>query len=142
MEYLVGGILGLAIGIFGRTSRFDTDRAFYPTALIVVASYYSLFAVMGGSLVPTLLIETGAGMVFLGIAVFGFQKSMWLVAIGIAGHGIFDFFVHPFLGENAGMPQWWPGFCGTIDVVIGGWLAILLLRRHDSIPKFQPGRSS
>jgi hypothetical protein len=24
------------------------------------------------------------------------------------------------------MPVWWPGFCGTIDIVLGGWLAIRL----------------
>jgi hypothetical protein len=27
------------------------------------------------------------------------------------------------------MPEWWPTFCGTIDVVLGAGLAWLLLRR-------------
>ena len=49
MEYLVGVILGLVVGGFATTSGFDRDRAFYPTALIVIASYYSLFAVMGAA---------------------------------------------------------------------------------------------
>jgi len=51
---------------------------------------------------------------------------MWLAAAGIAGHGFFDFFVHHSLVTNPGMPVWWPGFCGTIDFVLGGCLALRL----------------
>lgn len=123
MEYLVGIILGLVVGGFASASGFDRDRAFYPTALIVIASYYSLFAVMGASKYATLGIEIAVGLLFSVFAVLGFKKSMWLVAAGIAGHGFFDFFIHLELVTNPGMPVWWPGFCGTIDFVIGGWLA-------------------
>lgn len=123
MEYLVGVVLGLAIGGFAVLSGFDRDRAFYPTALIVIASYYALFAVMGASHGATLVIEIAVGLVFAVLAVLGFRISLWLAAAGIAGHGVFDFFVHHALVTNSGMPAWWPGFCGTIDVVIGGWLA-------------------
>jgi hypothetical protein len=123
MEYLVGVILGLIVGGFANVSGFDRDRAFYPTVLIVIASYYSLFAVMGASRYSTLEIEIAAGLIFTVFATLGFKTSMWLVAAGIAGHGFFDFFVHNSLVANPGMPVWWPGFCGTIDIVIGGWLA-------------------
>lgn len=130
MEYIVGTILGLIVVGFATTSGFDRDRAFYPTALIVIASYYSLFAVMGAPPYSPLVIEIGAGVVFAVLAVLGFKKSLWLAAAGIAGHGFFDFFVHPSLVSNPGMPEWWPGFCGTIDLVIGGWLAIQLWKAH------------
>jgi hypothetical protein len=36
---------------------FDRDRALYPTVLIVIASYYVLFAAMSGS-VQTVLLES------------------------------------------------------------------------------------
>lgn len=121
-----GVILGLAVGVFGILSGFDRDRAFYPTALIVIASYYALFAVMGASSYGTLGVEIAAGLVFAVLAVLGFKWSMWLAAAGIAGHGVFDFLVHPHIVSNPGMPIWWPGFCGTIDLVIGGWLAAQL----------------
>ncbi|MFL6446392.1 MAG: hypothetical protein ACJ746_01655 [Bryobacteraceae bacterium] len=49
MEYLVALILGLVVTGFATISGFDRDRAFYPTVLMVIASYYSLFAVMGSS---------------------------------------------------------------------------------------------
>ena len=129
MEYVVGVVLGVGVGGFAALSGFDRDRAFYPTALIVIASYYVLFAVMGASQPATLMIEIAAGLVFAGVAVLGFKASLWLAAAGIAGHGFFDFFVHHALVTNPGMPAWWPGFCGTIDFVIGGWLAGQLLRK-------------
>ena len=87
MECLVAVILGLVVAGFAATSGFDRDRAFYPTVLIVVASYYPLFAVMGGSYYSTLEIEIAVGLVFSVFAVLGFKKSMWLAAAGIAGHG-------------------------------------------------------
>lgn len=124
MEYLVAVILGLVVAGFAATSGFDRDRAFYPTILIVIASYYSLFAVMGASRYSALGMEIAIGLVFSVVAVLGFKKAMWLTAAGIAGHGFFDFFVHHALVMNPGMPVWWPGFCGTIDIVLGGWLAI------------------
>jgi len=128
MEYLIGAVLGVAVGVFARLSEFDRDRAFYPTVMIVIASYYSLFAVMGASRDSTLGIEIAIGLVFSVFAVLGFKKNMWLTAAAIAGHGVFDFFVHHALVTNPGMPVWWPGFCGTIDIVLGGWLAICLWR--------------
>ena len=64
MEYLVAVILGLAVGGFASTSGFDRDRAFYPTVLVVVGSYYPLFAVIGAPRVPALEIEIAVGLVF------------------------------------------------------------------------------
>jgi hypothetical protein len=126
MEYLVAVILGVIVAGFAAVSGFDRDRSFYPTVLIVIASYYSLFAVMGAPYSAALAIEIAAGLVFAVLAFFGFKRSMWLAAAGIAGHGFFDFFVHHGLVSNPGMPVWWPGFCGTIDIVLGAWLAICL----------------
>jgi hypothetical protein len=49
MAYAIGLVLGLATILLGRWVGFDRDRAFYPTILIVVASYYVLFAAIGAS---------------------------------------------------------------------------------------------
>ena len=46
MEYLIGLILALAVAGFAAVLGFDRERVFYPTLLIVIASYYALFAVM------------------------------------------------------------------------------------------------
>ena len=48
MALLVGALLAFAVALFATITRLDRDRAFYPTVTIVIASYYALFAVMGG----------------------------------------------------------------------------------------------
>jgi len=49
MSYLIGIVLALAMCFSALLIGLSKDRAFYPTMLIVIASYYVLFAVMGGS---------------------------------------------------------------------------------------------
>ena len=39
MEYLIGVTLTLAVAAFAAVVGFDRERAFYPTVLIVIASY-------------------------------------------------------------------------------------------------------
>jgi hypothetical protein len=62
------------------------------------------------------------------LAVFGFKGNLWLVAVGLIAHGIFDFFRRGLI-ENSGVPRWWPGFCLAFDVVFGSWLAVRLLQK-------------
>ena len=127
MEYLIGLFLSLAVAGLAVAVGFDRERAFYPTAAIVVASYYVLFAAMGAS-GKTLVIEIAVASGFLLLATIGYKRSLWLVAIAIAGHGVFDFVHHLFI-ENPGVPHWWPGFCAVFDVIFGGLLAVRLLRQ-------------
>lgn len=127
MPYLVAIVLAVLIVVVTRLAGLDRDRALYPVALIVIGSYYALFAAMGGS-TPSIVTETIGAIAFLVIAVIGFRINLWIVALAIAGHGLFDFFVHPHLVTNPGMPAWWPAFCGTIDVALGVLVAILLNR--------------
>lgn len=126
LPVVIGLALALAIVALGRLSGLDRDRALYPVTLIVIASYYVLFATMGGA--DALPGELIAAAVFVVVAIFGFRTTLWWAAAGIAGHGIFDWFVHPRLIANPGMPAFWPAFCGSIDVALGVLLAILLLR--------------
>jgi len=128
MEYLIGLFLSLAVAGFAVAVGLDRDRAFYPTVAIVVASYYVLFAVMAAS-GRTLILEISVASGFLLLATIGYKRSFWLVAVAIAGHGVFDL-VHHFLIENPGVPRWWPGFCATFDVILGGLLAIRLWMRR------------
>ena len=103
MSYLIGLILSLVVAGFAIIVGFDRDRSFYPTVLIVIASYYVLFAVMGAS-ERTLEIEIAAASVFLLFAVLGFRKNLWLVSAAIVGHGILDFvpsLVHRKPGRTA-----------------------------------------
>jgi hypothetical protein len=127
MEYLIGVVLAAAVCAFAMLAGFDRDRVFYPTVLIVIATYYILFAAMGSS-TPALTIETLVAGAFLILSVAGFKKNLWLVVAGLAVHGVFDFFHHLVI-QNPGVPVWWPGFCLSFDVLTGGFLAALLTRR-------------
>lgn len=129
MEYLIGLVLSLAVAGTATAIGFDRERAFYPTLLIIIASYYVLFAVMGAS-GQTVILESLVAGGFLLVAVIGFKTSLWLVVAALVGHGVFDFVHHLFI-ENPGVPHWWPGFCLAFDVIAAGFLAVLLMRRSN-----------
>jgi hypothetical protein len=124
MPLLVGMILALSIGLSMSFVGLDRDRAFYPTVTIVIALYYALFAVMGGS-VEVLALEAVAIAVFVAASIAGFKNSLWLVVAALVIHGVFDV-AHDQLISNAGVPTWWPNFCLGYDLVAGLYLAWLL----------------
>jgi hypothetical protein len=132
MEFLIG--LMLAIGVAGLAALvgFDRERAFYPTVLIVIATYYVLFAAMGASS-RTLGMEIAVASGFLVFAVLGFKRNLWFVVAALIGHGVFDFVNH-LLIENLGVPHWWPGFCLAFDGVLGALLAMRLLKSPNVSP--------
>ena len=127
MPYIVGFVLSVGVALLARSVGFDRDRAFYATVVIVVASYYVLFAVMIQS-IHTVLLESVVMTAFVIAAIAGFKSSAWIVAAALAGHGIFDAF-HGYVIDNPGVPAWWPAFCGSYDVGAGAWLAWMLHRR-------------
>ena len=132
MEYLIGVVLGVVVCVFALLTGFDRDRAFYPTVLAVIPTYYILFAAMASS-TQAVVIESTVTCAFWALAVVGFKKNLWLVAAGLAGHGVFDFFHHGVI-QNPGVPAFWPGFCGSIDVFLGAFLAVLLIKRSGFVP--------
>ena len=126
LPYVVGLVLSIGVAVFARLVGFDRDRAFYPTVLIVIASYYVLFAVMSGS-VETVLVESVMMALFAVAAVAGFKASPWIVVAALAGHGVQDA-VHSHIIANAGVPAWWPAWCLAYDVGAAGALAWILTR--------------
>jgi hypothetical protein len=136
MALMVGLGLAVAVAIFARLVGFDRDRAFYPTVLIVVGSYYVLFAAMAGNMAGIRL-EILGFLVFAGLAALGFRTTLWIVAGGLALHGLLDFARVDSL-PAPGAPEWWPGFCGGFDVAAAGVLSALLLSGKDG-PRNEPG---
>jgi hypothetical protein len=127
MPYVIGIVLSLSVALFASRVGFDRDRAFYPTVLIVIASYYVLFAAMSES-VSTVLWESLVMTGFSIAAAVGFKSSAWIVVGGLAGHGVFDAF-HGYVLENSGVPVWWPAFCLAFDVGAAGGLAWVIKHR-------------
>ena len=121
---LVGVVLALLAGLALTWAGMDRDRAVYPVVMIVIASYYVLFAVLGNS-PQSQLIESSIFVLFFGMAIAGFRSNLWLVVFALAMHGALDV-VHGLLVDNPGVPVWWPGFCAAYDLVAAGYLGGLL----------------
>lgn len=130
MAYVIGVVLGIAVGLFLRVSGFDRDRGVYPTILIVIPGYYVLFAAMADS-THAIMIESVVMLGFSLVALYGFAKNFWWIAVGLAGHGLWDL-IHGHVIANPGVPDFWPAFCSAIDVYLGAWVGVLL--RRGSIP--------
>ena len=132
MPYLIGVVLGIVVVALMTITGFERDRAAWPVVVIVVATYYVLFAVMAGDR-KALIEETGVALVFTVIAILGFKRSAWWVVAGLLGHGVFDF-VRGHMIVNPGVPSYWPAFCGSIDVAMSAWVAWRVSRRGASAP--------
>lgn len=122
MYFFIGITFAVAVGAFARWGGLDRDRAFYPTVMFVIALLYVLFAAIADS--PAVLLAEGVmGAGFIVLTFVGFKRSLWLVVVALAAHGIFDLF-HPHAIHNPGVPVWWPDFCMSYDIaaaVFLGW---------------------
>lgn len=127
MEFIVGVALALFVCFAAWLLGMDRDRVFYPTVLIVVASYYVLFAVIDGSH-DVLQSEIAIAAVFTVVAVVGFKRNLWLVAAALAGHGVMDLFHHALV-HNPGVPLAWPGFCMAFDLTAAVFVGSILALR-------------
>jgi hypothetical protein len=134
--YATGTLVAAVVAVFARVVGFDRERSFYSAVLIVVAHYYVLFAAMAGSM-RALAIESIGLAAFAICAAVGFRRRYMLVAAGLVGHGVFDFF-HAGLVDNPGVPAWWPPFCLSFDVVAGAWVA-WSAQRTGAVPLRSPG---
>jgi hypothetical protein len=125
MSLFVGiglALMSAAVAAFIKLDR----RTFYTTVLILVATYYVLFAVMAGS-TRAMMLESLVMMAFLVLAAVGFRTSPWVIAVGLCAHGLLDV-GHERIVTNPGVPVWWPSFCAAYDVVAAGVLAWLTAR--------------
>ncbi len=131
MCFATGAVVALAVSVGASLIGLDRDRSFYPVLLIIIASYYVLFAAMAESL-QAMWVEAGLASLFMAAAVIGFRGKLWWVAVGLFAHGVFDL-VHSFFIENEGVPVWWPAFCAAYDVMAGLCL-LWVMKRRDRDP--------
>jgi hypothetical protein len=131
----IGAVLALGVSAYASWIGLARDRAFYPTVVAVVASYYVLFAAIGGA--SSMIPEISIALVFIAAASLGFRRNMWLVVAALAAHGILDAF-HGSLVCNPGVPEWWPPFCLAYDLTAAGFLAAML-RRASARPNVSAG---
>ena len=129
------GVLVAAIVVLRfRAGKLETTRWAYPALLATFPLYYWVFAVYAADY-GALPGELVASVAFLAIAYVSYAfrsfATLLLLSVGYVAHAAYDVH-HDALLSNSGVPTWWPEFCGSVDVLLGSyvaWLAFALRRR-------------
>ncbi len=123
--FIVGIIIAVIVIIQARVMKFDKSRSYYTSMLIIIPTYYVLFAFMSEE---AILIEIVIAIFFTIIATIGALFYPILIGVGLLAHGIFDF-LHPYFIVNSGVPLWWPAFCAGADIILGVWIMYLVISK-------------
>jgi hypothetical protein len=99
------------------------DRGVYPVTLIAIALFYVVFAFEHGG-VREIVFNSVVACLFLLFAIGGYVRSLWIVAIGLIIHGLFDVVYSESASSPA--PDWWAPFCLSVDLLLGLFLAVLI----------------
>ena len=96
----------------------------YAISLAMIASIYIGFAVADGR-GKVVAVESGVAGIFVVIAAAAVTGSPWLLVLGLAGHGLKDWWQHRT--RYVANTRWWPPFCAAVDVVVAAIIAIEIL---------------
>ena len=87
----------------------------------MIAFIYIGFAVADGRS-EVIAVECGVAGLFVVIAAAGITGSAWLLVIGLAGHGLKDWWQHR--SQYVANTRWWPPFCAAVDLVVAAIIAV------------------
>ena len=128
IEALIGVAVGVLTIVLARVIR--GQRWVYSIGLLTLPSLYASFALLAGEQavavkemiygIPFVL----GGLVF---AIVSVRHSAVVVGALWILHGLYDL-AHSQLITNAGVPDWYPVWCFSVDVVIGAYLLWLSRR--------------
>ena len=87
----------------------------------MIAFVYIGFAVADGRW-KVIAVECGVAGLFVVIAAAAVTGSAWLLVLGLAGHGLKDWWQHRT--QYVANTRWWPPFCAAVDFVVAAIIAI------------------
>ena len=93
----------------------------YALGLAVIAAVYIGFAVADGRW-RVIAVECVVAMAFVVIAAAGVTGPAWLLALGLAAHGLKDTWQQR--SQYVSGTRWWPPFCAAVDWVVALVIAI------------------
>ena len=100
----------------------------YALGLVLIAAVYVGFAVADGR--PKVIVaESSVASVFVLVAAVAVTGSVWLIVLGLVGHGFKDLWQHrrQFVANT----RWWPPFCAVTDWVAAAIVAIAIIAGVD-----------
>jgi hypothetical protein len=125
-------IWGVVVGVVQAASPLAfwwlDPQTVYAFGLVVIASVYIGFAVADGR-PRVIVVESSVASVFVVIAAVAVTASVWLIVVGLVGHGLKDLWQHrrQFVANT----RWWPPFCLVVDWVAAGIIAIAIIAGVD-----------
>ena len=129
---MIEAVIGVAVGVLtivlARIIR--GQRWLYSLGLLTLPSLYAFFALQASEqAVGVKEMIYGAPFVVAGLffAFVSVRQSAIVVGAFWMLHGLYDL-THSRFITNAGVPGWYPIFCFSVDVVIGGYLLWLSRR--------------
>jgi hypothetical protein len=132
LALIIGVLTSIFVILRFKKTRLEKSKYAYSVLLFTFPFYYFVFAMYGKdyAVIP---LEFIAGLLFFSIAIVSLQFSDFtkflLLASGYILHGVYDV-VHNMLFINTGTPNWWPEFCGSLDIIVGLYLIKLAFNQR------------
>ena len=120
-----GVVVGLAQAATPLVMWWLDTATVYALGLAVIAPIYIGLAVGGDGRWKVIAVETGVATGFIIIAAAAITGTPWLLVVGLAGHGVKDFWQHR--GHFVANTRWWPPFCLVVDFVVAAIIAVEII---------------
>ncbi len=132
----IGFFIAVMIIVRFKKTGYEHKPYYYPALLATFPAYYWFFAIYAKDF-SALFNEVVVGMLFIAAAWLAYKfskiKSLLLLALGFIGHGVYDV-VHADIYSHSVAPNWWPEFCGSIDILLGVYMLWLVkLNSHQKV---------
>jgi hypothetical protein len=125
-------IWGVVVGVLQAASPFAfwwlDPATVYALGLALIAAIYIGFAVADGR-PKVIVVESIIASAFVVIAAVAITVSVWLIVVGLVGHGLKDLSQHrrQFVANT----RWWPPFCLVVDWVAAAMIAVAIIAGVD-----------
>ena len=110
-----GGVVGVVQAASPLAFWWLDASTVYALGVVLIASVYIGFAVADGR-PKVIAAESVVASIFVVVAAVAVTGSVWLIVIGLVGHGLKDLWQHRrhFVANT----RWWPPFCMIVDWVV------------------------
>ena len=101
-----------------------SDKLIAATVLCSIAFIYVGFA-LTENVTRNIILEIVVALIFYFIAITGYSKNSYLIALGIILHGFWDISHHSISIVSTDIPDYYPLFCLIVDILLGIYFFLL-----------------